>query len=95
MYLESIRSVLHISATHEEIDNLDVKTAFLHDDLDEELYMEQPKGTKEAGKEDWVCQLNKSLYGLCQASHQWSKKLHDCLTKEGFMHCAAEHSIYT
>jgi len=96
MHLESIWSVLHIGVTNDwEIDHLDVKTAFLHGDLDEEFYMEQPKGAKEAGKEDWVCWLNKSLYGLHQASCQWSKNLHDCLTKEGFMHCAAEYSIYT
>ena len=57
--------------------------------------MEQPEGTKEPGKEDWICHLNKSVYGLHQASWQWSKKLYDCLTKEGFTHCAAEHSIFT
>ena len=59
--------------------HLNVKTTFLHGELDEEIYMEQPEGTKEPGKEDWVCHLNKSLYSLQQASHQLSKKLHDCL----------------
>ena len=67
--LESIRTVLHIGATNDwDIDHLDVKTAFLHGELDEEIYMEQPEGVKEPGKEDWICRLNKSLYGLCQAS---------------------------
>ena len=67
--LESVCTVLHISATNYwDIDHLDVKTVFLHGELDEEIYMEQPEGTKELGKEDWICHLNKSLYGLHQAS---------------------------
>jgi len=57
--------------------------------------MEQPEDAKEPRKEDWVCHLNKSLYCLWQASHQWSKKLHDCLTKEGFTCCVMEQSIFT
>ena len=99
MQLESVRAILHIGATNDwNIDHLDIKTAFLHGDLDEEnqeIYMEQLEGAKEPSKEDWVCRLNKSLCGLHQASRQWLKKLYDCLTKEGFTRCAAEHSIYT
>ena len=41
---------------------LDVKTAFLHGDLEEEIYMTQPDGFKVAGKENWVCKLKKSFY---------------------------------
>jgi len=76
--------VLHIGAMNDwDIDHLDIKMAFLHGELDKEIYMEQPEGTKEPGREDWICCLNKSLYGLYQASQQWLKKLYDCLTKEG------------
>jgi len=54
--------VLHIGATNDwDIDHLDIKTAFLHGELDEEIYMEQPEGAKEPRREDWICHLNKSL----------------------------------
>ena len=55
-HLESVHTVLHLRATNDwDIDHLDVKTAFLHGQLDEEIYMEQPEGAKEPGKEDWIC----------------------------------------
>ena len=47
-----------------EVYQLDVKTMFLHDDLEEEIYMQQPEGFVSKGKEHLVCRLNKSLYGL-------------------------------
>ena len=73
--MSSIRVVLGMAATMDlEIEQLDVKTAFLHGDLEEEIYMEQPEGFMVAGKEHLVCKLKKSLYGLKQAPRQWYKK---------------------
>jgi len=56
-----------------DLDQLDVKTTFLHGDLDEEIYMSQPMGFKITGKENIVCKLKKSLYGLKQFPKQWYK----------------------
>jgi len=53
-----------------ELDQLDVKT-FLHDDLDEEILISQHITFKTAGKENMMCKLKKSLYGLKQSLRQW------------------------
>ena len=59
-----IRTVPGLTASLDlEIEQMDVKTAFLHVDLEEEIYMEQPEDFKVDGKENFVCKLKKSLYG--------------------------------
>ena len=66
--MTSIRLVLGIAAHYDlEIEQLDVKTAFLHGDLEEDIFMEQPEGFINEGEEHLVCKLNKCLYGLKQA----------------------------
>ncbi|KAH9650921.1 hypothetical protein KPL70_026553 [Citrus sinensis] len=66
--LTTVRVVLAMCATFDlYIEQLDLKTAFLHGELEEEIYMLQPEGFAEIGKENLVCRLNKSLYGLKQA----------------------------
>jgi len=53
-----------------ELHQMDVKTAFINGDLEEEVYMDQPKGFVTIRKENFVCKLKKSIYGLKQASRQ-------------------------
>ena len=63
--MTTLRSVLALVATKDlHLHQMDVKTAFLHGDLHEEVYMQQPEGFFEKGKEQLVCRLRKSLYGL-------------------------------
>jgi hypothetical protein len=81
----SIRAFLGIVAMHNfELEQLDVKTAFLHGDLEEEIYMVQPEGFILPGKENFVCKLKKSLYGLKQSPRQLYKKFDSFMIASGF-----------
>ncbi|RVW11853.1 Retrovirus-related Pol polyprotein from transposon TNT 1-94 [Vitis vinifera] len=73
--ITSIRMLIATTAIHNfEIHQMDVKITFLNGDLDEEIYMEQPKGFVVKEQEKKVCRLIKSLYGLKQAPKQWHEK---------------------
>ena len=70
----SIQILLTLVALYElELDQFDVKTAFLHYDLEDEIYMSQPTGFKTAGKKNIICKLKKWLYGVKQLPTQWYK----------------------
>jgi len=71
----SIRVILGlIVSLNLELEQMDVKTTFLHGDLEEEIYMEQSEKFEAPGKYHLVYKLKKSLYGLKQAPRQWYKK---------------------
>ena len=81
----SIRALLGIVAMHDlELEQLDVKTAFLHGELEEDIYMQQPEGFIVSEKEDYVCLLKKSLYGLKQSPRQWYKRFDSFMTSHDF-----------
>jgi transposase InsO family protein len=68
---KSMRLGLSLAAKWDhELDQLDVPTAFLNADVDEDIYMEIPDGFRD-GKEDAVCKLQKALYGLKQSPRNW------------------------
>ncbi|GKV53845.1 hypothetical protein SLEP1_g60358, partial [Rubroshorea leprosula] len=93
--MSSIRVVLGLAASMNlELEQLDVKTAFLHGDLHEEIYMDQPEGFEEHGKEHMVCKLNKSLYGLKQAPRQWYKKFDSFMMSHGYQRTNADPCVY-
>lgn len=92
---DSIRVVLAVSSCLDyEIDHMDVATAFLNGELEEEIYMQQPDGYIEAGKENLVCKLKKSLYGLKQAPKCWNEVVDAFLMKLGFERSYADYGIY-
>ena len=93
--MSSIRTILSLAACHDlEVEQMDVKTAFLHGDLEEELYMEQPEGFIAQGKEDYVCKLKKSLYGLKQAPRQWYKKFEFVMGEHGYKKTTSDHCVF-
>jgi hypothetical protein len=73
---------------------MDVKTAFLNGELQEEVYVQQPPGFIQPGQEHKVLRLHKALYGLHQAPRAWNLKLDEKLSMLGFIKCNADHAIY-
>ena len=93
--LESLRVFLALGAALDmHIHQLDISTAFLHADVDEDVYMMQPEGTVEQGKERLVCKLVKALYGLRQSPRLFNKLLHEYLTSLGFKRLSKEYCFY-
>ena len=77
-----------------ELEQLDVKTVFLHGELEEEIYMKQPEGFVVPGKEQYVCRLKKSLYGLKQAPRQWYKRFDTFMTAQGYTRSWYDNCVY-
>src|SRR5262249_23178283 len=94
--IATIRSLIALSAIRGLIiHQMDVKTAFLNGDLEEEIYMEQPEGLVVTGQENKVCKLRKSLYGLKQAPKQWYEKLDRTLVNNGYVVNASDSCVYS
>ncbi|KAK8696645.1 hypothetical protein V6N13_001777 [Hibiscus sabdariffa] len=92
---KSIRILLAIAAFHDyEIWQMDVKTAFLNGKLEDDVYMTQPEGfvtPENAGK---VCNLQRSIYGLKQASRSWNLRFNDAIKELGFIRNEDEPCVY-
>src|SRR5215204_2957790 len=93
--LKSVRILLAIAAFFDyEIWQMDVKTAFLNGDIEEELYMVQPKGFVDPKNADKVSKLQRSIYGLKQASRSWNRRFDKVIKDFGFIQCHGEACIY-
>jgi len=93
--MSSIRTMLSLTSTLDlEVEQMDVKTAFFHGDLEEEIYMKQPDGFHVEGKEYSMCRLRKSLYGLKQALRQWYKKFESVLFEQGYRKTTSDHCVF-
>jgi len=94
---ESVRTILALAALEKwTVESLDVKTAFLYGNLDEEIYMEQPDGFRSKGKgqERKVLRLRKAIYGLKQAARAWWTELDQSLKALGFTCLYADAGIF-
>lgn len=92
---DSLRIIMALVAHYNlELHQMDVKTAFLNGELVEDIYMKQPPGFVEKGKEHMVCKLRKSIYGLKQASRQWYLKFDEIISDFGFVENKLDECIY-
>ncbi len=90
----TMRSVLSLVAAKDwELHQLDIKTAFLHGELEEDIYIQQPPGYEEGGPAV-VCKLKKALYGLRQAPRAWHNRLAKELEKMGFQPSDADPGLW-
>lgn len=93
--LETVRLVVSLAAQKRwTIFQLDVKSAFLHGELSEEVFIEQPPRYEKKGNEQKVYRLKKALYGLKQAPRAWYSWIESYFTKEGFERCPYEHILF-
>ena len=87
--------LLSVAVSHSwPLYQLNIKNAFLHGDLKEEVYMEQPPGYVVASSEHLVCRLRKALYGLKQSPHAWFDRLSVVVLGYGFQHSTSNHSVF-
>ncbi|KAL0289080.1 UNVERIFIED_CONTAM: hypothetical protein Sradi_7081600 [Sesamum radiatum] len=83
---KSIRIMLAIAAWYAyEIWQMDMKTAFLNGFVEEEIYMDQPKDFTSVGEEQKVCHLQRSIYGLKQASRSWNIRFDEVIRGYDFI----------
>ena len=91
----SIRALIALAVQNGMLlHQMDVVTAFLNGKLDEEIYMQQPKGYIRFGEEHLVCKLKKSLYGLKQSPRCWNKVFQEYLESIGFKQNTADPCVF-
>ena len=92
---ESVRSVIALAVHgNMKLHQMDVKTAFLNGELREEVFIRQPEGFIEEGKDNLVCRLKKSIYGLKQSPRCWNIAIDDHLRKMKFIQTEGDPCLY-
>jgi histone deacetylase 1/2 len=91
----TVRLILAIAVSKGwHLRQIDIQNAFLHGDIQEEVYMTQPPGYVDPIQHGYVCRLQKSLYGLKQAPRAWYSKLTMKLQELGFVPSRADTSLF-
>ena len=95
LHANSFRTLLAIATElNLNTNHMDVESAFLYGDLNEEIYMKQPQGFIDPALPSYVCRLKKSLYGLKQAPRMWNQKINSYLIQCGFSRCITDPCLY-
>jgi hypothetical protein len=90
-----VRAVIAVAASRGWLlHQMDVKNAFLHGELQEEVYLDQPPRYEDMSHPNYVCRLRKALYGLKQAPRAWHDKIAEYLVTIGFRMSNVDHSLY-
>jgi hypothetical protein len=93
--MTTVRTIIAMAAAKGwSLHQMDVNNVFLHGDLQEEVYMEQPLGYVDQTNPNLVCRLKKTLYGLKQTLRAWSDKIRQYLVTSGFQTSNANISLY-
>ncbi|RVX22811.1 Retrovirus-related Pol polyprotein from transposon RE2 [Vitis vinifera] len=93
--IASVRLLLSMAAMCSwPLYQLDIKNAFLHGDLAEEVYLEQPPGFVALGESGLVCRLRRSLYGLKQSPQAWFSRFSSVVQEFGMLRSTADHSVF-
>jgi len=91
----TVRTVLSLALSRSwPIHQLDVKNAFLHGNLSETVYCSQPTGFEDRAHPDYVCWLNRSLYGLKQATRAWYSRFASYIIQLGFVEAKTDTSLF-
>ena len=93
--MDTVRMIIAVAAQKGGgIYQFDVKFAFLHGELKEDIFVEQPQGYEVAGKKNMIYKLHKALYGLKQAPRAWFSRIEAYIVKKGFVSSSSEQTLF-
>lgn len=93
--LNTVRVLLSLAANLDwPLHQLDVKNAFLHGDLEEEVYMDIPPGYSSSSEAKIACKLQRALYGLKESPRAWFGRFSSAMRKYGFQQSNSDHTLF-